>query len=287
MAFVLGLVMVGEILFVYSIIVILPQSNFFALIFSNVVVDSTNAERVKLSENTLTEKAAQMKADDMAIKGYFAHVTPEGHSPWYWLDEAEYVYSYAGENLAVNFTDSQDVVDAWMASPGHKANIINDNYTEIGIATATGMYKDREAIFVVQFFGRPALKAASIVKPSASPKPVQTVTPVPTKSQNDTIATVNSETVSMPDKNLPSQDPKSPIAYSSAQDRLMTKPHGFASGLLFIILSAFALAMTLTIFVRNGVLKTRAIFNGALAIAVIIAILLSNQYIGTLNASIF
>lgn len=139
------------------------RSNVFdslSAIYAAVLVNLTNQNRIEanLSElkvSPLLEKAAQMKADDMAAKGYFAHNTPDGKTPWYWLDQAGYKYIYAGENLAVNFEDSEDVETAWMNSRGHFLNIMNPKYTEIGIATSTGIYKGREAIFVVQMFGSP------------------------------------------------------------------------------------------------------------------------------------
>ena len=129
-------------------------------IYASVLVNLTNRDRAaqNLSElkiNPLLEKAAQFKADDMATRGYFAHNTPEGLTPWYWLTRVGYEYKYAGENLAVNFVNSEDIQTAWANFRGHWLNIINPKYTEIGIATSTGIYKDREAIFVVQMFGAP------------------------------------------------------------------------------------------------------------------------------------
>jgi uncharacterized protein YkwD len=129
-------------------------------IYASVLVNLTNRDRVlnnlsELKVNSLLEKAAQMKADDMAARSYFAHNTPEGKAPWYWLELAGYEYLYAGENLAVNFQNSEEVQTAWMNSRGHFLNIVNPKFTEIGIATSTGFYKGREAIFVVQMFGTP------------------------------------------------------------------------------------------------------------------------------------
>ncbi len=129
-------------------------------IYASVLVNIANKDRSsqnlsELKVNALLEKAAQMKADDMAKRGYFAHNTPEGLTPWYWVSEAGYKYKYAGENLAVNFTDSAEVHTAWKNSKSHWLNIINPRFTEIGIATSTGIYKGREAVFVVQMFGTP------------------------------------------------------------------------------------------------------------------------------------
>jgi hypothetical protein len=79
-------------------------------------------------------------------------VTPDGKQPWYWFDLVGYPYTYAGENLAVNFTDSKDVENAWMASPTHHANLVKPQYTQVGIGVAQGRYQGKEATFVVQFF---------------------------------------------------------------------------------------------------------------------------------------
>ncbi|KKP56512.1 MAG: SCP-like protein extracellular [Parcubacteria group bacterium GW2011_GWB1_35_5] len=130
-------------------------------IYASVLVNLTNKDRAReniseLKVSPILEKAAQMKADDMASKSYFAHNTPEGLTPWYWFTLAGYKYEFAGENLAVNFEESEDIQTAWMNSRGHFLNIMNPKYTEIGIATSTGIYKGREAVFVVQMFGKPA-----------------------------------------------------------------------------------------------------------------------------------
>lgn len=135
-------------------------TDFLSAVVSSVLVDLTNTDRASanLSELKINPKlieAAQAKADDMASKSYFAHNSPEGRTPWYWFGKAGYDYKYAGENLAVNFVESKDVEQAWMASPTHKWNIMNKNFTEIGIATSTGIYEGKEAIFVVQMFGKP------------------------------------------------------------------------------------------------------------------------------------
>ncbi|MEI6553150.1 MAG: CAP domain-containing protein, partial [bacterium] len=75
--------------------------------------------------------------------------------PWYWIDQTGYQYSSAGENLAVNFDYSKDVVQAWMNSPTHRANIVKAKYQEIGIGIAEGFYQGRPSVFVVQMFGTP------------------------------------------------------------------------------------------------------------------------------------
>ncbi len=125
-----------------------------------IIVDLTNDERadeklVTLTRSETLDRAAQLKAEDMAANEYFAHYSPTGVSPWYWFDEVAYDYLHAGENLAVHFTDSSDVVKAWMNSPSHRANIMNNDYLQIGVGSAKGEYKGRPTIYVVQLFGTP------------------------------------------------------------------------------------------------------------------------------------
>jgi len=163
--------------------ILINRSDMPALVLPKVLVDYANQDRIPSNEGSLTinpllQQAAQLKANDMATKGYFAHKTPEGYSPWYWLDKVGYDFSYAGENLAVNFSDSIDVNQAWMNSPGHRANILNGNFTEIGIATADGMYQGRQTTFVVEFFGTPAknTEPLSIVNNTPIVKPVASTT---------------------------------------------------------------------------------------------------------------
>lgn len=131
-----------------------------AAVLPSVVVDLTNEERTAVSatpltRNTKLDEAARSKARHMAENNYFAHYSPDGVSPWYWFDKVEYQYQYAGENLAVHFTDSEAVVSAWLNSPSHKENIINSAFTEIGVGTARGKYQGYDTVFVVQMFGTP------------------------------------------------------------------------------------------------------------------------------------
>ncbi len=149
-----------------------------------VIVDLTNEERGgeslgALRRNSVLDQAAQLKADDMAKNEYFAHYSPAGVSPWHWFDEAKYSYIHAGENLAVHFTDSDEVVNAWMNSPAHRANIMNGNYREIGIGTAKGEYKGFPTIFVVQLFGTPAQVASVPQAPAQQIAGANTPTPSP------------------------------------------------------------------------------------------------------------
>ena len=130
----------------------------------------TNADRAAegispVREDADLDKVAAAKAADMAAKGYFAHVSPSGKTPWDWLDEGGYQYTYAGENLAVDFTESKDVEEAWMNSPLHRANILKQQYTRVGIGVAEGIYQGKQVTFVAQFFATKAADGAAAQKP--------------------------------------------------------------------------------------------------------------------------
>lgn len=170
-------------------------------IYSSVLVELTNKDRLDSSlpsltiNDTLTE-AAKLKADDMVTNGYFSHNSPDGKTPWYWIMEAGYKFVYAGENLAVNFTESEQVENAWMGSPLHRANILSNKYSEVGIAVREGTFNGQNAIFVVQMFGKPTKTKTAL----NSPTPVQTASSTP-------IATTASTTAST--------TPQSPVIASS------------------------------------------------------------------------
>jgi len=136
-------------------------------IATSTIISLTNKDRETLGLKTLInnptlEKAAQLKAEDMAKNGYFAHTSPEGKNPWYWFKKVGYLFSYAGENLAVKFSTAEDVERGWMNSPTHKANIVNKNYSEVGIGIAYGTYKGEQTIFVVQLFGTSVSKIVAV-----------------------------------------------------------------------------------------------------------------------------
>ncbi len=149
--------------------------NYLAAVLPLEVIELTNTERSHnnipaLTSNQTLATAAQAKAEDMARLGYFSHTGPDGKEPWAWIREAGYDYASAGENLAVRFNESASVVRAWMASPGHRANIVRAGYTEIGVGVADGVYQGAPATFVVQYFARPAgvsapLPAAVVLGP--------------------------------------------------------------------------------------------------------------------------
>ncbi len=140
----------------------LPKTGFFADLTKTSLIQLANLARESLGEEPLTENqqldnAAYLKAKDMLDKGYFAHSSPEGTTPWFWFREAGYDYKYAGENLAIGFLESEEVNRAWLDSPLHRENILGANYSEIGLAVVSGEFQGKQTTVVVQLFGSPRI----------------------------------------------------------------------------------------------------------------------------------
>lgn len=159
----------GFALFVLLSKAINPQMGFILGYASDIsvtdVVAQTNQQRSAAGIGALTlnqtlSNAAAAKAQDMFAKQYWAHQSPEGKEPWAFISEAGYTYVAAGENLARDFMNTPDMVNAWMASPTHKANIMNPRYEEIGIAVVNGNLQGMDTTLVVQMFGRPTTEQA-------------------------------------------------------------------------------------------------------------------------------
>lgn len=158
---------------------------------------STNQKRTEaglapLNLDPTLSQAAAGKAQDMFGKNYWAHNSPDGLTPWVFIKGAGYNYLYAGENLAKNFTDSDGVVSAWIASSTHRENILNPKYQDIGFAVVNGRLNGEETTLVVQLFGvkQPLamvlpkkIPSASSPEVATSPEAVsKTETPVPVVS---------------------------------------------------------------------------------------------------------
>jgi len=135
------------------------------------VLDLINKERVTQGENTLAlndqlNQAALAKAVDMFNEQYWAHNSPSGKTPWVFVQGTGYRYAIAGENLARDFGDTQNMVNAWMASPSHKANILQEKYRDTGIAVVDGKLNGVETTLVVQLFGNPTTITPNILHQS-------------------------------------------------------------------------------------------------------------------------
>lgn len=158
---------------------------------SGSLVALTNAERssaglASLTKNSLLGSAATAKAQHMCTNNYWAHTAPDGTTGWYFLRQSGYDYRTAGENLARGFVDDSSVVSAWMQSAGHRANILNATFQDIGI----GMYACEGDTIIVAFYAVAQVPEPVVVPPPApAPAPVQK-TPAPAqKASTPTPAT--------------------------------------------------------------------------------------------------
>jgi len=135
------------------------------------VIEYTNIARAQngglppLSENGTLDQDATIKLNDMFAKQYFEHISPSGIGPGELANEVGYAYIVVGENLALgDFGNDEKLVNAWMESPGHRANILNSSFQEIGVAVGKGMYQGRDTWLAVQSFGVPLSACPAIEK---------------------------------------------------------------------------------------------------------------------------
>ncbi len=109
--------------------------------FQKKVVELVNAERAKaglnaLKMNTELSKVATLKSQDMAKNNYFDHNSPTYGSPFDMMKKFGISYRTAGENIAMGQTTPEQVMNGWMNSSGHRANILKASFTEIGVGIA-------------------------------------------------------------------------------------------------------------------------------------------------------
>ncbi len=230
-----------------------------ATILVSTLGDLTNKERISenlapLKTNPLLMKSAELKAKDMSDYGYFAHTSPEGKTPWYFLDEAGYKYQYAGENLAINFSDTEDVTAAWMKSPTHRANIEKSEYTEMGSAIATGTYLGKEAVFVVQVYGNPRIEEAETVVQKESPENITTVSESDNKGQ---VLGATTETATLNESDL-------------EKDIVVPKDNSL-NRIVIIILAGIVILLLINMFIKLG--KHHAKLTEILLLVIVVIIL--------------
>lgn len=157
------MVMASLLILVQAVLTYLPKVRpdilgYSANISIQEVVNLTNQKRAQaglsaLALNQTLSNAAYTKGRDMIDRDYWAHTAPDGTQPWKFFSQFGYKYRYAGENLARDFSNANDAVNAWMNSPTHKDNILNSKYKEIGIGVVEGDLAGSDTTIIVQFFG--------------------------------------------------------------------------------------------------------------------------------------
>lgn len=216
------------------------------------VVRLTNDKRraaglSELRQSTTLTEAAKAKGEHMLANDYWAHTAPDGTEPWKFFTDFSYKYRYAGENLARDFSNPQSAIDAWMASPSHKENMLSTKYTEIGIAVVEGDLAGVDTTLIVQFFGTKlsdspsqatVAKAAenqNIAQAQFTPTPFITITVTPTVSP---IVTVTPAEVVTPIKIVPAAGVDNP---PSQTGQVLISPFGTTRtiSLLTVVVLAF------------------------------------------------
>lgn len=122
--------------------------------FEQAVFDLTNIERINnglpaFEIHLDLSKVAREKSRDISINNYFAHNSPTYGSPFDMMRSFGIDYRTAGENIAQGQRTPAEVVNAWMNSPGHRANILNANFTHIGVG-----YVESKNVWTQQFIGK-------------------------------------------------------------------------------------------------------------------------------------
>ncbi len=232
--------------------------------------DLTNQERQaenlpSLKTDPLLMKSAELKAEDMAAYGYFAHTSPEGKTPWYFLDEVGYKYQYAGENLAINFSNTEDVTSAWLKSPTHRANIVKSEYTEMGSAIATGTYEGKEAVFVVQVYGNPRAEEIAHIAEKAQVQKIAAI--------SETNGEVLGTTTSI-----------APINQEKLKENIIIPKSNSLNNVLIIILAGLVILLLLNIFIKLGNHHAKLTEILLLVIIIIILFFLNANFFGKSEA---
>lgn len=255
--------------------ILTPTPAQLATITSSRVVQLTNQERVKaglapLTINSALTAAAQDKGNDMLEHDYFAHISPSGVTPWFWIQKHGYDYSVAGENLAIDFTNVEDVVAAWMASPSHRENILRPDYTETGVAVVTGEFQGGTSTIVVHDFGKPAVAESTTVaatptptpapqtagaQTSATPTPTPTPTPSPTQPRAPRIAVIGSTTVQNSVELAVTASPNSSLTVLADGTTLTTKELANESSAITLDISSL----------KDGDITLQAYINGTIS----------------------
>jgi hypothetical protein len=312
-AVVCALAIAAEFLFLSGLSLPAYRSPFLGDIVVGALTDGTNAARVSnglpsLQVNPLLTEAAQEKVDDMVANNYFAHTSPQGVTPWYWFANVGYDFTYAGENLAVDFSDSQDVTTAWLNSPEHRANIMDTNFTQFGIAIATGTYEGQPAIFVAEEFGAPSpLMAAAPVsgssanaqsvpsvsvpaKTAVAPKPAPTVisaSALTTSSSDQMFVAVKGASAEAPAAatgsvptaaQVPQTTPQT-IPQANVVQQAVANPRSTMNDVYLFMALLFAFALAVNIFVKVRIQHPDIVLGGLVAISLAGIFIILNQHI--------
>jgi len=185
---IIKIVVISYLFFIY------PNQGLMSEIIVKKVFELTNQSRIAnnlpaLTMNSVLATSAEAKGNDMIANNYFAHYSPAGKSPWGWISRKNYPYIFVGENLAMNFTSADAVHTALMNSPSHKKNILNERYTDMGLAMISGKIDGSDTNVLVELFGT----TGNTVKPASAPESTEStkVTTAISKPVEEKVEKVN------------------------------------------------------------------------------------------------
>src|SRR3989338_7096576 len=158
-----------------------------------------------LSRNSSLLTASAGKAQDMIDRDYFAHIDPDGNYVWGKITSAGYApYRILGENLALDFSASEGLVQAWLDSPTHRANILHKEFLDQGLSALYGDYQGRYTNLTASLFGtlaaanKPSGQVKSTPPPPTPPAPPPSPQPGPTDLPVSALSEVNWFNLSTP-----------------------------------------------------------------------------------------
>lgn len=284
-----------------SFFVYFPQTTFFAdltaALTKAALIDMTNQERQTsgvspLKVNQKLEEAAYLKAQDMIEKDYFSHQSPTGKTPWDWLKLVNYNYKYAGENLAIGFLDSEEVITAWNQSPSHRDNILSSNYQEIGIAVVKGNFQGSETTLVVQFFGSSLKKEPPPLELTKETKPKETELEKPISLEKEIIPPKEEilPEISQEEKEREiSLEQKEPQVAASQKEKKEEAPAFrlfrfmvadypyFLQKIIFYFLVLIIISLILNIFIRIDIQDKFLIFKTIILIVLLVLLIIFDK----------
>ncbi|MFC1710323.1 CAP domain-containing protein [Patescibacteria group bacterium] len=230
------------------------------------VVRLTNEKRAQsglapLTLNSTLSNAARMKGEDMINKDYWAHVSPDGTQPWRFFTDAGYQYRYAGENLARDFSNPSSAVDAWMASPTHKDNLLSSKYHEIGIAVLEGDLAGVDTTLIVQLFGTSLSATAEVGVPVAHAEEVTQELPAASEEVEEVVVVETKPVALAEAKELPNPtqipllalaNPPSTAGQSAVSSLTRISPFNATRNISIVVVG-----LLIMVFVIDGVLVAK------------------------------
>lgn len=218
-------------------------------------IQRSNHGKTALTLNSQLSQAAQDKANDMVARNYWAHTTPDGKQPWEFISATGYSFTAAGENLAYGFDSSAAAMTGWMNSPGHKANVLHDNYLEVGfgVANSPDYQSNGEQTVIVAMYAKPQKvvtpsTATTGRAPAPAPKPAPVAEesapaaeqPAAPPAESTPTPAATSEPTQVTPESVGATDPEPLSAKQVARIDILTSGNAQWAGLAVSLLASLA-----------------------------------------------